>query len=197
MQYLKEDVKERILEAALKEFKKSGYLDSSMRNIANNAGVAIGSVYKYFKNKESLFDAIIEPVYDKLMNYIFNLESMHIDYTDTIDELLSIKDKILEVFRDNSTELLILMDKSKGSKYESIKEDLTLYVDGILKEQIIFKLKSKGIFLKDEFILYVLSATFVDGVCIILRNNDDGVKISNLIQQLINIYFNDIETRIG
>lgn len=196
MQYLKEDVKERILESALKEFKEKGYLDSSMRNIANNAGVALGNVYRYFENKESLFNAIIEPIYDRLMRYIFNLKNIKREFIDPIDELLEIKNKILEIFKENSTELLILMDKSKGSKYEGIKDDLTLYIDNILKQHLVPQLKDKGVKLKNDFITYVLSATVVEGVCVILRNNDDGIQIGYLIEQLISIYFNDIEKRI-
>lgn len=196
MQYLKEDVKEKILESALKEFKEKGYTETSMRSIARNSGIAIGSVYRYFENKESLFNSIIEPVYDRLMNYVLNFGKLDISYQDPIGELLNIKNKIVDIFRENSAELLILIDKSRGSKYHSIKEDLTLYVDRILKDQLVVQLKAKGVLLKYEDITYVLASTLIDGVCIILRNNDDGIKISYLIQQLINIYFSDIEKRI-
>ncbi|MCT8977846.1 TetR/AcrR family transcriptional regulator [Clostridium sp. CX1] len=196
MQYLKEDVKEKILQSGLKEFKEKGYLDASVRNIAQNAGVSVGSVYKYFQNKECLFNTIVEPVYDKLMNYVLNLGKVDTSYQDPIWELTNIKNKIIDIFKDNSTELLILMDKSKGTKYHDIKEDLILHVHGILKDQLVQQLKSKGIILKYKDITYILAATLVDGVCMILRNNDDGMKISYLIQQLINIYFDDIEKRI-
>lgn len=196
MQYLKEDVKERITKAALQEFKEKGYLDSSIRNIARNAGVAIGNVYRYFESKEDLFNEIIEPVYDKLMRYVFNLKKSSDSYISPIGEITDIKDKIIDIFKENSTELLILMDKSKGSKYENIKEDTILLVDSILKEKLLPQLKEKGIVVRDDFITYVLASTLVDGVYIILRNHDDGLRISYLIDQMINIYFTDIDQRI-
>lgn len=195
MQYLKEDVKTRILTSALKAFKKEGYMDASVRNIAKDAGVALGNVYRYFKNKEDLFNAIVDPVYDRLMKYIDNLKKVDKANSDAVDELMLIKDKIIEVFKENSSELLILLDKSKGSKYENMKEGLVLYVDGMLKERLIPEIRGKGLTVKNEFITYVLASTLLEGVSIILRNNNDGIMISYLISQLINIYFIDIDKR--
>ena len=40
MQYLKTDVRNRILEAAEKEFQQNGYLNASIRIIAENAGIS-------------------------------------------------------------------------------------------------------------------------------------------------------------
>ena len=45
MQYLKDEVKSRIISSALKEFHDKGFLDASMRRIAKEANVAIGNVY--------------------------------------------------------------------------------------------------------------------------------------------------------
>ncbi|AFQ45051.1 TetR/AcrR family transcriptional regulator [Desulfosporosinus meridiei] len=42
MQYLKDEVKQRILESALAEFSSMGYTDASMCKIAKNAKVALG-----------------------------------------------------------------------------------------------------------------------------------------------------------
>ena len=196
MQYLKDDVKERILTAAFQEFKDKGYLDSSIRNIAHNAGIATGSIYRYFNNKEQLFDTILEPVYNKLLKTVLNLQKSPESYINPIAEITEIKVKILDIFKENSSELLILLDKSKGSKYENLKEHMVLLTDSILKEQLLPQLKEKNIVFKDPFITYVLSTTLIEGVYTILKNYEDGVKISVLIDQLINIFFIDIDQRI-
>jgi len=196
MQYLKDDVKERILVSAFQEFKNKGYGDSSIRNIAHNAGIATGSVYRYFNNKEQLFDTIIEPVYNKLLRTVLNLQMTSTSYINPIGEIMDIKVKILDILKENSSELLILLDKSKGSKYENIKEHMVLLTDTILKEHLLPQLKEKKIVFKDTFITYVLSTTLIEGVYTILKNYDDGVEISRLIDQLINIFFTDIDQRI-
>jgi len=196
MQYLKEDVKERILKAAFQEFKDKGFLDASIRNITHNAGISTGSIYRYFNNKEQLFDTIIEPVYNKLFRNVLNLQKSTDSCSNPIGEIMDIKVQILDIFKENSSELLILLDKSKGSKYENIKEHMVLLTDNILKEQLLPQLKEKNIVVKDTFITYVLSTTLIEGVYTILKNYDDGVEISFLIDQLINIFFTDIDQRI-
>ena len=61
MQYLKKDIKDRILAAAIEEFKLKGYANASIRNIANNAEISLGNIYRYFTNKEALYFAVINP----------------------------------------------------------------------------------------------------------------------------------------
>ena len=61
-QVLKEEIREKILKAALEEFYCRGYKSSAMRNIAEKAKIPTGLIYSYYKNKEALFDAVLRPV---------------------------------------------------------------------------------------------------------------------------------------
>jgi AcrR family transcriptional regulator len=49
-----EESKKRITSAALKVFSEYGYRGACMRLIAEQAGISVGGVYLYFKNKEDL-----------------------------------------------------------------------------------------------------------------------------------------------
>lgn len=49
-----------IIEAAGKVFLDSGYAESSMNRIADEAGVSIKTVYRHFENKDDLFVAVIK-----------------------------------------------------------------------------------------------------------------------------------------
>ncbi len=49
-----------ILDAALELFSHRGYGATSMRDIAGKAGVSTGSVYHHFRDKESIFQALLE-----------------------------------------------------------------------------------------------------------------------------------------
>lgn len=49
-----------IIEAALEEFVQNGFAGTRMDDIARRAGVAKGTVYLYFQDKEALFKAIVE-----------------------------------------------------------------------------------------------------------------------------------------
>ena len=52
-----EETRARILESALALFRERGYEQTTMRGIAENAGVALGNAYYYFESKEHLIQA--------------------------------------------------------------------------------------------------------------------------------------------
>jgi len=55
-----EETRERILEAALAVFRERGFQDSTMREIAAQAKVAVGAAYYYFDSKEAIVLAFYE-----------------------------------------------------------------------------------------------------------------------------------------
>jgi AcrR family transcriptional regulator len=52
------EARSRILDAALDEFSEKGYHASTIDSIAERAGIAKGTVYRYFNTKEGLFNAL-------------------------------------------------------------------------------------------------------------------------------------------
>jgi len=52
--------KKQILAAAKKVFASKGYHNTNIELICNKAGTARGTIYRYFKNKEGIFAAILE-----------------------------------------------------------------------------------------------------------------------------------------
>jgi AcrR family transcriptional regulator len=52
-----DDKRQRILEAARKRFRYYGVRKTTMQEIARDAGVAVGTLYLYFKNKDDLLIA--------------------------------------------------------------------------------------------------------------------------------------------
>ncbi|MCK9296206.1 MAG: TetR/AcrR family transcriptional regulator [Desulfobulbaceae bacterium] len=51
---------EKIVDAAVREFARHGYKKASINTIVRDAGIAKGSLYQYFHNKEELFVFIFE-----------------------------------------------------------------------------------------------------------------------------------------
>ena len=54
------DTKERILETALELFAQSGYLGTSMSDIAKELGITKGALYKHYTSKQEILDSIVE-----------------------------------------------------------------------------------------------------------------------------------------
>lgn len=197
MQYLKEEIKNNILAAALKEFEQKGFMEASVRTIAKNAGVALGNVYRYFKNKEELFNTIIEPVYSDLITLIPDvgkISSVSI-YKEKVFPSKYIMGFVMEVYNKYSAQLLIMIDKSKGSKFENAKQELIELVNAQFKNEFLPEIKENGIELKDEYITYVIASSLVEGLFIILRKYKDKEKIEYLVNQLLIVFFENFVDR--
>lgn len=54
------NTKERILEEALRLFAQSGYMGTSMNDIADQLGVTKAALYKHYKSKQEILDSIVE-----------------------------------------------------------------------------------------------------------------------------------------
>ena len=54
------NTKERILEEALKLFARSGYMGTSMNDIAASLGVTKAALYKHYTSKQEILDSIVE-----------------------------------------------------------------------------------------------------------------------------------------
>ena len=67
-----ENKRERILRAAIDVFAQSGYFNAKVSEIARAAGVADGTIYLYFENKEDLLISVFR---EHTRNYLLSLES--------------------------------------------------------------------------------------------------------------------------
>ena len=54
------DTKHRILDEALTLFSQKGYANVFVNEIAERVGIKAPSLYKHYKNKQAIFDAIID-----------------------------------------------------------------------------------------------------------------------------------------
>lgn len=57
---MEKNTKEKILEEALKLFARSGYMGTSMNDIASQLGVTKAALYKHYSSKQEILDSIVE-----------------------------------------------------------------------------------------------------------------------------------------
>ena len=60
-----EETRRRIYEAALQSFRDRGFEQTTMRDIARQAGVALGAAYYYFASKEAIVLAFYEEMEER------------------------------------------------------------------------------------------------------------------------------------
>lgn len=191
MQYLKEDVRENISNAALMEFMQKGYEGASIRSIAKGANTSVGNIYKYFKSKENLYENLIGSVYHRLINYISQFDKVELNENalDVFDELIA---KIMRIFNESSNEISTLLNQSKGSKYENCKEIFVDFTTRIVTDAMKYELSKQGKELKDNFIIYLLSFSLVESISIVVKEKQEGAEVKRIILKMIDIYYSDI-----
>ena len=67
--------KEEILKIASKEFAKYGYKGVSLENIAKKVKISKAAIYYHFKNKAELFEAVVMPKVNELINEVYLCKS--------------------------------------------------------------------------------------------------------------------------
>ena len=60
----------RLIQSAREEFITNGFLKADLKSICVNAGVTTGAVYKRYKGKEELFEAVVKNAADKMDSFV-------------------------------------------------------------------------------------------------------------------------------
>lgn len=74
------DKREAIVEAARELFTTIGYETTTMAEVARKAGIAVGTVYLYYKNKQELLQAVCGDWSDKFVQYMRELDLLGIPH---------------------------------------------------------------------------------------------------------------------
>lgn len=199
MQVLKDEIKEKIVTAAIAEFKEKGFLQASMRSIAKNSGMTVGNIYRYFPNKEQLFHGIVDPAYTKVVHIIEQCKSIVV--TKEIEQFNRIlMESLLNLFHDYRDELQILIDGAEGTQYHNITEQVIEMVKEYkIEEAKKYSCFQSNVVQKDEFIQYtfdMISSTFIQGIVKILRAFKNEEEMCFMLGVLIRFCFSDLEKRL-
>jgi len=81
---MKKDIKERILNAAMRLFSKKGFFETTVDEISRSAKIAKGTVYLYFKDKSDIYIAIIENQLNSALKDIAEVNSKNLTSTEKL-----------------------------------------------------------------------------------------------------------------
>jgi AcrR family transcriptional regulator len=111
--------REAILTAALDEFSAGGFEAARLDDVAKRAGVAKGTIYLYFRNKESLFQELIRVMLTPIVGSIEALSRADVPIAalaDTIVELF-----VREIYETRRKDVIRLMI-SEGRRFPKLTE---------------------------------------------------------------------------
>lgn len=181
-QVLKDDIRENILKAALKEFFEKGYKSAAMRNIAENAKIPTGLIYSYYKNKEALFDAVLSPV---LYDWERVMEAGDANHSKEIYGLSNAETQCLLNLFEHRMECIILFDKSDGTKYEKEKDRFI----GAIEEHLNKYKKDPSI---DEIFVHIIANNFADGLMQVMHHYKGKEWAVMILHKLSEMYLSGI-----
>jgi AcrR family transcriptional regulator len=97
----------KALDAALELFSEQGFRASTMREIAEKAGISMGNLYHHFPNKEALFERLFERYWERLLDPELELNKIFLEARFPEDlELLA--DAIEKAVADNIPYILLI-----------------------------------------------------------------------------------------
>jgi len=115
-----------ILKTALELFSEKGFHNVSMQEIAQKAEFAVGTLYNFFKDKESLYQALVLEQSEK-----FHIELNRVLDSDE-DELIKIKNYIEakeKLFSENAAMIRLYFTETQGVKV-NVKAGLNCSLKG-------------------------------------------------------------------
>lgn len=176
-QVLKQEVKEKIFEAAQEIFYEQNFKRATMQGIAAAADVPVGLIYTYFPNKASLFSAVVAPVSELIAagdNPPNDLKALDYEY---LLNLLS-----------HSRLLVTMADKSQGTPDENMRSQLT----DVLEKQLRIVMKNIGKVGHDDFFLHLLACNFTESLLEIARNFVDEAWSRRMLNLVMRAYFEGV-----
>lgn len=127
-QTLKPEIRRNILAAAVMVFSEKGCKGSSMAEIAKRAGISTGNIYRYFPDKDALYDAALpKKLSEWLKESIRN--KMELSVADWESSQFRLRQQeLLQLLLDYRREWCILFRNAQGTAYENLNEEMTEYL---------------------------------------------------------------------
>ena len=124
-----EDKHQRIIAAALKVFARKGFFNSKVSEIAQEAGVADGTIYLYFKNKDDILISVFETEMKAMINTMKKeLSKCH----DPLEKIKMFAFQHLNMITENQEWAEVAqVELRQSSKFmrEYVKDNFVAYLD--------------------------------------------------------------------
>ncbi len=144
----KPEIVDRIIKAATAEFLNKGLDAASMQNMADTAEVSKRTLYKYYPNKEELYDALIDQILIKVESlYKFefsNFDNIELEIENIIKAKieLTLEERFLKINRIIIAELL-KGNAPKPDQMQRMTKSELQFVEWLQKAQDQKKLSKK------------------------------------------------------
>lgn len=137
---ISEEKQQKILDAALNEFAQYGYSEANINKIAERAGISVGSIYKYFNDKQSLYLMIVNYSADTLKEVLSQIIGQNDDFFTMVEKIIGaiqeyskIYENLFKLYNEMTAENNFELTWKTAGSVEGVTADL--YSSLIVKAQ--------------------------------------------------------------
>jgi AcrR family transcriptional regulator len=125
----------QILEAALKLFSHHGYGATSVRDVAEAAGVSKGNVYHHFPDKETIFRELLDQYFQAMStpDFPFNRALAGSTFPENLEELGHAARETVAEYRDYVALIYVDVVEFDGSHIRKFYSDMSSRFESFLK----------------------------------------------------------------
>ena len=184
---------EAILFHAKNEFMEKGFVDASLRTIAQNAGVSTSTIYTRYSDKEGLFRFLVEKATALMKEYIYvslngfeslDIEKQRVEYREYADGGFP---GLINILYDYFDEFKLVVEGSPNGYYQDFLESL-VQLDVEATRKFLVNIGSEAYKtgrINDEFI-HVVCSGFYAGLF--------EVVVHGMPRNTAEVYINELRT---
>jgi len=181
VQVLKDSVRNQIAKTAEIRFAEVGYKQSTIGAIAQEAGIATGTVYKYFPNKKTLFQSIITNDFVEEFSCLTRNRIASFAQPGGMDgsriTTESEAGKLLKFITHNRLKVIILLAWGKGTEYEYFVSSYIQSMETQTLTQVRTQFPQLDLTRTFRFMVHNILVDSINGMIAILRKFDDEESI--------------------
>lgn len=195
MRPVNEELAAALLAAGKQEFLKKGYLGASMREIAAAAGVTTGALYRYYTDKEALFEALVEEPARKLQEQYRERQQEFADLP--LDKQLqslrrvsdSAADWMIAYLYDHFDAFKLIARHAAGTRYGHYIDTL-IEIEAESGRRLIDRMREAGMPAQalDDGLIHILSGALFNGMFETIRHDMPRDKAVRYMDSLRDFY---------
>ena len=184
-----------LLEAGKQEFLEKGFQGASMRGIASRLSVTTGALYRYYTDKESLFDVLVEESARVLEERYRAIQKGFADQPvdAQVQTLPEVSDEghswMVEYIYDHFDAFKLIVCCSTGTRYEHYLDVLTeIEVNSSIV--LMEKMKAAGYHPEelDENLIHMVASSMFNGMFETVRHDMPREKANSYMNSLREFY---------
>lgn len=195
MRPVNEGLAAALLEAGKREFLEKSYLGASMREIAAAAGVTTGALYRYYTDKEALFEALVEEP-SRVFADRYRERQREFSAQPLESQLQSIPEVtdresnwMMNYLYDHFDAFQLLACHAAGTRYENYIDTL-IAIEAEGGRMLIDRMRQAGLPAQelDDGLIHILSGALFNGMFETIRHNMPREKALQYMASLRDFY---------